>query len=52
MPGKFKTCSAGDLPLMYGDQINPVQHSKYHGYWCPGDARSQDISTHDIDYIE
>ena len=23
-------------------------HSQYHGYGCPGDARSQGISNHDI----
>ena len=26
--------------------------TQYHGCWCPGDVRSQDISSHDIDYIE
>ena len=37
---------------MCGDRVNSVQHSKYHGYWCPGSLRRQDISTHDIDYVE
>ena len=36
-------------PLKCGHRINPVQHSKYHGCWCPGSLRRQDISTHDID---
>ena len=31
---------------------NPILHSQYHGCWCPGDARSQCISNHDIDYVE
>ena len=37
---------------MCGDRINSVEHSKYHSCWCPGSLRRQDISTHDIDYIE
>ena len=37
---------------MCGNWINSVQHSKYHGCWCPGSLRRQDISTHDIDYVE
>ena len=37
----------------YGaDVIIQVQHSKYHGYWCPASFCRQDISTHDIDYIK
>ena len=39
-------------PLMCGDRIIPVQHSQYHGWWCPGSLRRQDTSTHDIDYVE
>ena len=34
------------------EQIVPVQHRKYHGCWCPGSLRRQDISTHDIGYVE
>ena len=30
----------------------PIIHSQYHGCWCPGDARSQDIRSHDIGYVE
>ena len=30
----------------------PVQLSQYHGSWCPGSLRRQDISTRDIDYVE
>ena len=26
-------------------------YSQYHGCWCPGDARSQDISSHGIDLV-
>ena len=25
---------------------------QYHGYWCSGSLRCQDISSHDIDYVE
>ena len=25
---------------------------QYHGCWCPASFRCQDISTHDIDYVE
>ena len=37
---------------MCGDQINLVHQSKYHGCWCPGSLHHQDISTHDLDYVE
>ena len=37
---------------MCRDQINSVQHSKYHGCWCPGSLHRQDISTHDINYVK
>ena len=36
----------------YGDRIVPVQHSKYHVSWCPGSLRRQDISAHNIEYVE
>ena len=26
--------------------------SQYHGCWCPGDERSQGISSRDINYVE
>ena len=39
-------------PLKCGDRINAVQHCQYHGCWCPGSLRRQDISTHDTDYVE
>ena len=39
-------------PLTWGDQINPVQLSHYHGCWCPGSLCRQVISRHDIDYVE
>ena len=29
-------------------QVRPILHSQYHGCWCPGDARSQGISNHEI----
>ena len=25
---------------------------QYHGYWCPGDVRSQGISSHDINLVK
>ena len=28
-----------------------IPHSQYHGFWCPGDARRQDISSHVTDLI-
>ena len=30
----------------------PSYLGQYHGFWCPGSLRRQDISSHDIDYIE
>ena len=33
-------------------RINPVQHNKYHGRWCPGSLRRQHLSTHDIASVE
>ena len=41
-----------DKPLACVDRFNSVQHSKYHGCWCPGSLRRQDISVYGIDYIE
>ena len=35
------------IPLPLKDQ-DPV-FSQYHGCWCPGDVRSQGISSHDIE---
>ena len=40
------------LPLTCGDRLNLVQHSRYHGCWCPASLCCQDISTNDIDYVE
>ena len=34
------------------DRVNSVYLGQYHGCWCPGSLRRQDISSHDIDYIE
>ena len=31
--------------------LKPGEFSQYHGCWCPGDARSQDISSHSIDSV-
>ena len=31
------------------DKDQHTLHSQYHGFWCPGDIRSQGISSHDID---
>ena len=33
-------------------ELTSILHSQYYGCWCPGDARSQGISNHDIDYVE
>ena len=33
-------------------RVNSVYLGQYHGCWCPGSVRRQDISNHDIDYIE
>ena len=27
-------------------------YSQYHGCWCPGDVRSQGISSHDTDLVK
>ena len=40
------------LPLTCGDRSISVYLGQYHGCWCPGSLRGQDISSHDIDYIE
>ena len=32
--------------------VNSVQHSKYLGCWCSGSLCRQDISNHDIDFVE
>ena len=42
--------SSWDLSLQ--GWIDSVQHSQYHGCWCPGDFRRQDINTHGIDYVQ
>ena len=39
-------------PLTCGDRVNSVYLGQYHGCWCPGSLRRQDINSHDIDYIE
>ena len=41
-----------DWPLACGDRNIPVHHRKYHSCWCPGSLCPQDISTHDISYVE
>ena len=38
--------------LTCGDRVNSVKLGQYHGFWCPGSLRRQDISSHDIDYVE
>ena len=30
----------------------PILHSQYRVWWCPDDAKSQDISNPDIYYVE
>ena len=33
-------------------RVISVQLGQYHGCWCPGSLRRQDISSHNIDYVE
>ena len=51
-----KTFDCNDSKITEFEMINTqdsstacVIISQYHGCWCPGDARSQDISSYDID---
>ena len=37
---------------MCGDRVISVSLGQYHGFWCPGSLRHQDIRSHDIDYIK
>ena len=46
------TVTAGTINPLCRDRVNLVQHSKYHGCWCPGPLRREDISIRDIDYVE
>ena len=39
-------------PLTCWDRVISVWLGQYHGCWCPGSLRCQDISSHDIDYVE
>ena len=39
-------------PLTCGDRVISVYPGQYHGYWCTGSLRRQDISSHDIDYVQ
>ena len=39
-------------PLTCGDRVISVELGQYHGCWCPGSLRRQDISSHDIDHVE
>ena len=38
--------------LLEQDKDLPILQNQYHGCWCPGDARSQGISNHDIDLVK
>ena len=38
--------------LRCGDRVNSAYLGQYHGCWCPGSLRHQDINSHDIDYVE
>ena len=51
-PQQSLNCGLISLPLTFRDWTNLVQQSKYHGWWCPGSLHCQNISTHDIDYVE
>ena len=39
-------------PFPKKDQDLHIPQSQYHGCWCPGDVRSQGISSHDIDLVK
>ena len=41
-----------ELTLTCRDRVISVSLGQYQGYWCPGSLRRQDISSHDIDYVE
>ena len=34
------------------DRINPVQHGKYHGCWCPHSMCRLDISNYGTEYVK
>ena len=34
------------------ERVISVWLGQYHGCWCPDSWRRQDISSHDIDYVE
>ena len=40
------------LPQVRQDKVLSILHSQYHACLCPGDARSQDISNHDINCVQ
>ena len=46
------TCHGQLKSFLVQDQDLPSLHSQYHGWWCPGDARSQGISNHDINLVK
>ena len=49
---KINHPQTSDKPLTCGDRVNLVWLGQYHGCWCPGFLRRQDINSHDIDYVE
>ena len=52
--GEVPSCSATTnlIQLTLNVRVNSVYLGQYHGCWCPGSLRRQDMSSHDIDYIE
>ena len=40
------------LTLNARDRVISVKLCQYHGSWCPGSLRRQDISSHDIYFVE
>ena len=34
------------------NRVNSIYLGQYHGCWCPGSLRRQDISNHDIDWVK
>ena len=49
--GPFTRMYSGASPLTLNDPIS-VWLGQYHGCWCTGSLRRQDISSHDIDCVE
>ena len=48
----FATIYSYRVTPFLADYMDPIiLHDKYHGRWCPGSLRRQDISSHDIELV-